>query len=83
MDEHKIEDIAQFRRNISQLFSTASAFDQIAAILESHEWTILSLRSDIKSLRDSVIVLQTQNQLLKNQYSELLYKFTEAVRASK
>lgn len=75
--------LANLRELVAALSLTVQIQAEIADILENFEQQIYSLDEDRKRL---VAVTRAQDQTIKSlekRYSELLYKFSEVIQASK
>lgn len=75
--------LANLRELVAALSLTVQIQAEIADILDDYEKRLYSLDEDRKRL---VAVTRAQDQQIKSlekRYSELLYKFSEAVQASK
>lgn len=75
--------LANLRELVAALSLTVQIHAEIADILENYEQQIYSLDEDRKRL---VAVTRAQDQTIKSlekRYSELLYKFSEVIQASK
>ena len=75
--------LANLRELVAALSLTVQIQAEIADILDDYEQRLYSLDEDRKRL---VAVTRAQDQTIKSlekRYSELLYKFSEVIQASK
>lgn len=75
--------LANLRELVAALSLTVQIQAEIADILDEYEQRLYSLDEDRKRL---VAVTRAQDQTIKSlekRYSELLYKFSEVIQASK
>lgn len=75
--------LANLRELVAALSLTVQIQAEIADILEDYEVRLYSLDEDRKRLLADYRTLDARCSSLEKRYSELLYKFSEVVQASK
>lgn len=75
--------VSNLRELIASLGLTVQIQAEIADILEEYEKQMFALKEDNKRLIADYRALEGRCNSLDKRYSELLYKFSEAVQASR
>lgn len=75
--------LANLRELVAALSLTVQIQAEIADILQDYEQRLYSLDEDRKRLLADYRALEGRCGSLEKRYSELLYKFSEVVKASK
>ena len=75
--------LANLRELVAALSLTVQIQAEIADILDDYERRLYSLDEDRKRLLSDYRALEGRCSSLEKRYSELLYKFSEVIQASK